>query len=207
MSSGGREYMDVRAAALFLATHAAAVVDPQRIGIWGISYGGLNALQAIARDSQTVFAAGVSSAGILNFISSDRYITDNGVPRFDLDPQPRFPAGYRKLRTGPLPHLAGPAWAAHVATKIATAWEGSPISRVNATHPRPDGFTAPLLLIQGDADEEVDFEETIATVRALRTLGIAPQVLVVPDESHGLGLYAHQCDAYTISLEFFLEHL
>ena len=91
----------------------------------------------------------------------------------------------------------------HVARKIEIAWGGSPIAGLV----KPDGFTAPLLMIQGDADEEVDFEETIATVRALRTLGLAPETLVVPDESHGLGLYAHQVDAYELSRDFFMRTL
>ena len=34
-------------------------------------------------------------------------------------------------------------------------------------------LTSPLLLIQGDADEEVDFQETVGLVRALRNLGRA----------------------------------
>ena len=203
MTNGGAEYYDVKSAALFLKEAKKTTVSPTRVGIWGISYGGLNAMQACARDSMTVFHACASTAGILNFISSDRYITDNGVPRFDLDLQPAFPAGFRRLPTGPMPHLAGPGWIEHVARKIEIAWGGSPIAGLV----KPDGFTAPLLMIQGDADEEVDFEETIATVRALRTLGLAPETLVVPDESHGLGLYAHQVDAYELSRDFFMRTL
>ena len=48
-----------------------ASVDPKKVGIWGLSYGGLNVLQAIARDSD-MFAAGVSIAGIFNWISASR---------------------------------------------------------------------------------------------------------------------------------------
>merc|ERR1719331_3474255 len=54
MSDGGREYEDVRSAALWLRNQSA--VDEGRVGVWGLSYGGLNALQAIARDSKTIFA-------------------------------------------------------------------------------------------------------------------------------------------------------
>ena len=151
--------------------------------------------------------AGASIAGIFNWISSSRYVTDNGVPRYDLDIQPAFPQAFRQLRTGPMPHLATPGWWAHVKENQARAWASSPIVGVNLSHPSASGFTAPLLLIQGDADEEVDFEETIATVRALRMLGITPQVLTVPDEGHGLDLYAHQRDGFEIMLDFFLKHL
>ena len=51
--------------ALFLANESA--VDTARVGIWGVSYGGLNVLQAVARDS-ALFAAGASVAGIFNWV-------------------------------------------------------------------------------------------------------------------------------------------
>ena len=77
MSRGGAEYADVRAAALHLGETNRTAVDPHRIGVWGISYGGLNALQAVTRDPD-VFAAGVSGAGIFNWVSELRYFTDTG---------------------------------------------------------------------------------------------------------------------------------
>ena len=77
MSRGGAEYADVRAAALHLGETNRTAVDPRRIGVWGISYGGLNALQAVTRDPD-VFAAGVSGAGIFNWVSELRYFTDTG---------------------------------------------------------------------------------------------------------------------------------
>ena len=61
MSDGGREYEDVRSAALWLRNQSA--VDEGRVGVWGLSYGGLNALQAIARDSKTIFAVGCDLIG------------------------------------------------------------------------------------------------------------------------------------------------
>lgn len=54
---------------------------------------------------------------------------------------------------------------------------------------------------------QVDFEESVGAVRALRRLGIAPEVMVVPDESHGLGAYAHQLEAYGRAADFFVRHL
>ena len=68
-------------------------------------------------------------------------------------------------------------------------------------------MSSPLLLVQGDADEEVDFEELIGCVRALRSHGIAPEVMVVPDEVHGLGRYPNQLDAYAAMALFFEKHL
>lgn len=58
---GNAEYQDVLAAGEYLQTRAD--VDPSRIGIWGLSYGGLLAAQALARNSD-LFVAGVNMAGV-----------------------------------------------------------------------------------------------------------------------------------------------
>ena len=58
---GNAEYRDVLAAGLYL--QARDDVEPDRVGIWGLSYGGILTAQALARNSD-VFAAGVDIAGI-----------------------------------------------------------------------------------------------------------------------------------------------
>jgi dipeptidyl aminopeptidase/acylaminoacyl peptidase len=58
---GNSEYQDVLAGARYLQTRPD--VDPARIGIWGLSYGGLLTAQALARNSD-VFIAGVDLAGV-----------------------------------------------------------------------------------------------------------------------------------------------
>jgi dipeptidyl-peptidase 4 len=63
-NTGGRgnaEYADVLAAGRWLA--ARPDVDPNRVGIWGLSYGGLLTAQALARNSD-LFKAGVDLAGV-----------------------------------------------------------------------------------------------------------------------------------------------
>src|SRR5262249_30308572 len=63
-NTGGRgnaEYKDVIAAGEGVA--ARADVDPNRVGIWGLSYGGVLTAQALARNSD-VFSAGVDMAGV-----------------------------------------------------------------------------------------------------------------------------------------------
>jgi dipeptidyl-peptidase-4 len=63
-NTGGRgnaEYRDVLAAGKYLQTRAD--VDPSRVGIWGLSYGGVLTAQALARNSD-IFAAGVDMAGV-----------------------------------------------------------------------------------------------------------------------------------------------
>jgi dipeptidyl aminopeptidase/acylaminoacyl peptidase len=58
---GNSEYQDVLAGGKYLQTRAD--VDPTRIGIWGLSYGGLLTSQALARNSD-IFIAGVDMAGV-----------------------------------------------------------------------------------------------------------------------------------------------
>jgi dipeptidyl aminopeptidase/acylaminoacyl peptidase len=60
-AKGNSEYQDVLAAGQYLKGRAD--VDPKRIGIWGLSYGGVLTSQALARNSD-IFAAGVDMAGI-----------------------------------------------------------------------------------------------------------------------------------------------
>jgi dipeptidyl aminopeptidase/acylaminoacyl peptidase len=63
-NTGGRgnaEYKDVLAAGKYLQTRAD--VDPTRIGIWGLSYGGVLTAEALARNSD-IFVAGVDMAGV-----------------------------------------------------------------------------------------------------------------------------------------------
>lgn len=58
---GNSEYQDVVAGARYLQSRAD--VDVSRIGIWGLSYGGLLTSQALARNSD-IFVAGADLAGV-----------------------------------------------------------------------------------------------------------------------------------------------
>ena len=58
---GNAEYRDVLAAGKWLA--AREDVDPNRVGIWGLSYGGLLTAEALARNSD-IFKAGIDLAGV-----------------------------------------------------------------------------------------------------------------------------------------------
>ena len=59
--NGNSEYQDVVAGAKYLQSRAD--VDPTRVGIWGLSYGGLLTSQALARNSD-IFVAGADLAGV-----------------------------------------------------------------------------------------------------------------------------------------------
>jgi len=58
---GNSEYRDVLAAGRYLLSRDD--VDPERIGLWGLSYGGILTAQGLARNSD-IFKAGVDMAGV-----------------------------------------------------------------------------------------------------------------------------------------------
>ena len=58
---GNSEYQDIYAAGKYLQSRPD--VDPDRIGLWGLSYGGILTAQGLARNSD-IFKAGVDMAGV-----------------------------------------------------------------------------------------------------------------------------------------------
>jgi len=70
---GGSEYQDVLAGAAYLQSRSD--VDPSRIGIYGLSYGGYLTALGLARNSD-IFKAGVDMAGVHNWATTRD--ADNG---------------------------------------------------------------------------------------------------------------------------------
>ena len=58
---GNTEYRDILAAGKYLQSRPD--VDPERVGLWGLSYGGILTAQGLARHSD-IFKAGVDMAGV-----------------------------------------------------------------------------------------------------------------------------------------------
>ena len=122
---------------------------------------------------------------------------------FDVAPALKGTFGFRTLSVGPGADLAGPAWMEQVKANQQLAWSSSPAGHVF-------NLTSPLLIIQGDSDANVDFQETTGLVRALRTVqrskGLPAshmQTMVFPDERHGLALYENQLLAAQATADFF----
>ena len=61
---------------------------------------------------------------------------------------------------------------------LETAWRSSPDADV-------DGWRSPVLLIQGDDDRNVPFQQTIDLARRLEMRQVAFEELVIPNEIHG----------------------
>ncbi len=68
--------------------------------------------------------------------------------------------------------------------------------------PRIGEIRAPLLVIHGANDPRVPLSEAEQVVAAVRANGVECQLLVYPDEGHGLAKRANQLDAYPQVLDF-----
>ena len=133
VNTGGRgnsEYGDVVAAGKFLQERPD--VDPKRIGIWGLSYGGVLTAQALARNSD-IFVAGVDLAGV---------------------------------------HLWG------------SSLEPNDVSYQSSAIGAIDGWKSPVLLVHGDDDRNVAFQQTTGLVQLLRARNVHYELIVFPDDVH-----------------------
>ncbi len=80
------------------------------------------------------------------------------------------------------------------------AWESSPESSM-------DRWKSPVLLIHGDDDRNVPFNQTVDVVQRLREYHVPFEQIVYPDEIHDFLLYRHFIDGYNATAAFFIKHL
>lgn len=80
------------------------------------------------------------------------------------------------------------------------AWQSSPDSSV-------DRWKSPVLLIQGDDDRNVPFNQMVDLVQRLRARQVPFEQIVYPDEIHGFLLYRHWIQSYQATADFFERQL
>jgi dipeptidyl aminopeptidase/acylaminoacyl peptidase len=80
------------------------------------------------------------------------------------------------------------------------AYESSPMASVST-------WRSPVLLIHGDDDRNVPFDETVRLVEALRKQGVEFEQLIFPDEIHGFLTHRRWLQAYEASARFLDAHL
>jgi len=167
---GAEEYNDIAAAGEWLAD--LPQVDPERIGVYGGSYGGYLTAMALGRDSR-LFAAGVDIHGV-----HDR--TVNRVGRY------LYPNQYEQAPDA--------QYAAEV------AWKSSPVAYV-------EGWTSPVLIIHGDDDRNVCFDQSTDLVQRLRKKDVDMETMVIVDDSHHFMLHRNQLKVNKATVEFLQKHL
>jgi len=80
------------------------------------------------------------------------------------------------------------------------AFEASPMAYVK-------GWRSPVLLIQGDDDRDVQFNQTVMLADALRRQKVEVEELVFPDEVHDFLLHKTWLEAYRAAVRFLERHL
>ena len=80
------------------------------------------------------------------------------------------------------------------------AFESSPMAFLKTWH-------SPVLLIQGDDDRDVQFNQTVMLADALRRQGVEMEELILPDEIHDFLLWRSWVRTYQATVEFLGRHL
>jgi dipeptidyl aminopeptidase/acylaminoacyl peptidase len=80
------------------------------------------------------------------------------------------------------------------------AFDSSPVAFL-------DGWRSPVLLIQGDDDRNVKFNQTVVLADALRRRKVTVEELVFPDEVHEFLLFRHWREAYEAADRFLDKYL
>jgi dipeptidyl aminopeptidase/acylaminoacyl peptidase len=140
-AQGASEYLDVKAAAVYLRTRSD--VDPARIGIYGGSYGGYLTALALARNSD-LYAAGVDIHGVHDF-------TADGGARFGGTTWRYEPTDREKA--------AEVAWKSSPVSSIDT-WK-SPVLLIHADDDRNVRFSQTTDLVRRLAAAGVPYEEIV----------------------------------------------
>jgi dipeptidyl aminopeptidase/acylaminoacyl peptidase len=84
--------------------------------------------------------------------------------------------------------------------RVKLAHDSSPVASMSTWH-------SPVLLIQGDDDRNVNFDQMVDLVPRLREQKVEFKQLVFPDEVHDFLLYRHWMEAYRAGAEFFDQQL
>jgi dipeptidyl aminopeptidase/acylaminoacyl peptidase len=151
--------------------------DPERVAIYGTSYGGYAALVG-ATFTPELFRCAVACAAPVNLVS---FIES-------------MPSYWPHVRNDLARRVGDPN------TEADFLWSRSPLSRVNE-------IRTPLLLAYGRNDARVPISEAEQLVKALQTNGIPHQYLVFDNEGHGFGKPANVLTFRAMAEKLLAEHL
>lgn len=155
------------------------IADPQKIGIYGGSYGGYATLVGLTFTPDT-FACGVDIVGVSNLVS-----LLESVPKYW---KPWMPYWYKYVGNPNNPEDRRSMEAK------------SPLFRVAQ-------IKRPLLIAQGGNDPRVKQKESDQIVSALRETGKEVEYILFPDEGHGFRHWKNRLVFYRKVEDFLAEHL
>ena len=158
---------------------ADGTVDPKRVGIFGVSYGGYATLAGVAF-TPDVYAAAVAYAAPSNLITL-------------LDAIPPY---WEAIRKQMYTRMADPTTPDGKALLIAE----SPLTQAKA-------IVTPLMVVQGKNDPRVNVRESNQIVAAVRDNGKPVEYLVAPDEGHGFARPINNLAMVTAMEKFFAKYI
>lgn len=153
------------------------IADPERIAIYGGSYGGYATLAGLTF-TPDLYACGVDYVGVSNLFTFLNTIPPYWKPMLDM-----------------MYEMVGDPKAD--STLLASA---SPVYHV-------DKIKAPLLIAQGANDPRVNKDESDQMVEALKKRGIETEYIVKDNEGHGFHNEENRFEFYRAMQRFLAEHL
>ena len=154
--------------------------DPDRVAIFGLSYGGYATLVGVTFTPDR-FAAAVDYCGISNLANFMRSLPEFARPGL-------LNNWYRYVGDPDIPE------------QEADMLARSPITRV-------DEIRTPLMVAQGANDVRVVQAESDNIVESLRARGVEVEYMVKDDEGHGFVNPENQIDMYRAAERFLAQHL
>lgn len=153
--------------------------DPQKIAIYGGSYGGYATLMGLAK-TPDIFACGVDYVGVSNLFTFMKSI-------------PAYWKPYLKM-------LKEIWYDEDVPAEKEIMKQVSPVYQV-------DKIKKPLFVVQGANDPRVNINESDQIVKSLRSKNVDVPYLVKYDEGHGFGKEENRIELYTYMMGFFAKYL
>lgn len=153
------------------------IADPDRIGIYGASYGGYATLAGLAF-TPDLYACGVDYVGVSNIFT----LLETLPPYWELGRQMMYEM------------IGNPE------TEQELLREASPLFHI-------DNIKAPLFVAQGANDPRVKQAESDQIVEALKLKGIDVPYMLKEDEGHGFYNESNQFDFYREMIGFLDKHL
>ncbi|MEM6910552.1 MAG: S9 family peptidase [Verrucomicrobiota bacterium] len=153
------------------------LADPERIGIYGASYGGYATLAGLAF-TPDLYACGVDYVGVANLLTF-------------MDSIPPYWEPYLEM----MYEMVG-----HPETETEMLRAASPVFHV-------DQIRAPLFIAQGANDPRVVKNESDQMVAAMRANGVEVPYMVKDNEGHGFANEENRFDFYAAMEKFLARHL
>ncbi len=153
------------------------IADPERIAIYGGSYGGYATLSGLTKTPE-LYAAGVDYVGVSNLFTFVKTIPPYWKPMLDM-----------------LYEMVG-----NPVTDSLMLAEASPVFHAGK-------IVAPLFVAQGANDPRVNKAESDQMVEALRARGVDVEYLVKDNEGHGFRNEENRFDFYRAMIAFLDKHL